>query len=207
MNNASDDKTLAEAIETEVKVPPPSVGEKRKEIGSAAKDQSKSGSAASKKSNEHFSSPKLGENEPGALSSSSDPALKMSNDLTAELRKDADQAQEATSTTKPKTELIPAKPLETMFQIKTPAAEGKSEEYKLPHMQAPPYVHHFDTYTLVKDLQKGGFTEAQSTTLMKAVRGLLAVNMNVAKQGLVGKSDVENVRTLNFPRYVQDDPF
>lgn len=28
---------------------------------------------------------------------------------------------------------------------------------------------------------------------MKAVRGLLAVNLDVAKEGLVSKSDVENV--------------
>ena len=85
-----------------------------------------------------------------------------------------------------------AKPLETVLQMGAPAAE-KPEEHKAPHLQAPPYVHHFDTFTLVKDLERGGFSEEQSVTLMKAVRGLLAVNMDVAREGLVSKSDVENV--------------
>lgn len=85
-----------------------------------------------------------------------------------------------------------AKPLETVLQMGAPTVE-KPEEHKAPHLQAPPYVHHFDTFTLVKDLQGGGFTEEQSVTIMKAVRGLLAVNLDVAKEGLVSKSDVENV--------------
>ncbi|KAL8822828.1 MAG: hypothetical protein Q9191_006444, partial [Dirinaria sp. TL-2023a] len=78
------------------------------------------------------------------------------------------------------------KPLDHVLQIDSP------EEHKLPHLQAPPYVHHFDTFTLVKDLEEGGFTEAQSVTLMKAVRSLLAINLDVAREGLVSKSDVEN---------------
>ncbi len=86
---------------------------------------------------------------------------------------------------------IGGKSLETVLQIETSAQ--KTEDHKPPHLQAPPYVHHFDTYTLVRDLQKGGFTEYQSVTLMKAVRSLLAINLNVAKEGLVSKSDIENV--------------
>ena len=85
-----------------------------------------------------------------------------------------------------------SKPLETVLHIETPSST-KAEEHHLPHLHAPPYVHHFDTYTLVKDLEKGNFTEEQSITLMKAVRGLLAVNLDVAKEGLISKSDVENV--------------
>ena len=80
------------------------------------------------------------------------------------------------------------KPLDHVLQMDSP------EEHKPPHLQAPPYVHHFDTFTLVKDLEKGGFTQAQSITLMKAVRSLLAINLDVAREGLVSKSDVENVR-------------
>ena len=90
-----------------------------------------------------------------------------------------------------------AKPLETVMQMGAPEAE-KPGEHKTPHMQPPPYVHHFDSYTLVKDLQRGGFSEDQSVTIMKAVRGLLAVNLDVAKEGLVSKSDVENVN-FRFP--------
>ncbi|KAL9133028.1 MAG: hypothetical protein Q9175_005792 [Cornicularia normoerica] len=84
-----------------------------------------------------------------------------------------------------------AKPLETVLRMGAPAAE-KPEEHKAPHLHAPPYVHHFDTFTLVKNLEGGGFSEEQSVTIMKAVRGLLAVNMDVAREGLVSKSDVEN---------------
>ena len=84
--------------------------------------------------------------------------------------------------------------LETVLHMEPPSSKPKEEEHKPPHLHAPPYVHHFDTYSLVKDLEKGGWTGDQSVTLMKAVRGLLAVNLDVAKDGLVSKSDVENVR-------------
>jgi len=91
-----------------------------------------------------------------------------------------------------------SKPLETVLYIE-PATSTNSEEHRPPHLHAPPYVHHFDTYTLVKDLEKGGFTQDQSVTLMKAVRSLLALNLDVAKEGLVSKSDVENVRPMPSP--------
>ncbi|MCJ1455378.1 hypothetical protein MMC28_005733 [Mycoblastus sanguinarius] len=80
------------------------------------------------------------------------------------------------------------KPLETVLQMGAPTVENL-DEHKTPHLQAPPYVHHFDTFTLVKDLERGGFTQDQSVTLMKAVRSLLAINLDVAREGLVSKSD------------------
>lgn len=83
--------------------------------------------------------------------------------------------------------------LETVLHTENPA-DKQSEEHKPPHLHAPPYVHHFDTFTLVRDLQKGGFTEGQSVNLMKAVRSLLAINLEVAREGLVSKSEMENVR-------------
>ncbi|KAI8628608.1 hypothetical protein F5Y19DRAFT_107129 [Xylariaceae sp. FL1651] len=61
-----------------------------------------------------------------------------------------------------------------------------------PHISKPPYVHHFDTYTLVKQLEAGGYTRDQAITVMKAVRALLAQNLDVAQEGLVSKSDVDN---------------
>ncbi|KAK3379750.1 hypothetical protein B0T24DRAFT_612866 [Lasiosphaeria ovina] len=61
-----------------------------------------------------------------------------------------------------------------------------------PHLTPPPYVHHFDSYSLVKHLTAGGFTLNQAITSMKAVRGSLAANLDVAQAGLVSKSDVEN---------------
>ena len=88
----------------------------------------------------------------------------------------------------PKKEVAEAKPLERVLQMASP-----DEEHKPPHLHAPPYVHHFDTFTLVRNLEKEGFTQAQSVTLMKAVRSLLALNLDVAREGLVSKSDVENV--------------
>lgn len=91
----------------------------------------------------------------------------------------------------------PGKSLETVLHMEAQDTKG-NEEHKPHHLQAPPYVHHFDTFTLVSDLQKGGFTEAQSVTLMKAVRSLLATNLDIARESLVSKSDIENVRRSYF---------
>ncbi|RYP23733.1 hypothetical protein DL767_008747 [Monosporascus sp. MG133] len=65
-----------------------------------------------------------------------------------------------------------------------------------PHITASRYMHHFDTYTLVKQLESGGYTNAQAITLMKAVRGMLARNLDFAQEGLVSKSDVDNEKYL-----------
>ncbi|KAI0405719.1 hypothetical protein F4802DRAFT_561668 [Xylaria palmicola] len=61
-----------------------------------------------------------------------------------------------------------------------------------PHISKPTYVHHFDSYTLVKQLEDGGYTQVQAITAMKAIRAILAQNLDVAQEGLVGKSDVDN---------------
>ena len=89
-----------------------------------------------------------------------------------------------------------AKPMERLLQMSSP-----DEEHKPPHLHAPPYIHHFDTFTLVRDLEKGGFTQAQSVTLMKAVRSLLALNLDVAREGLISKSDIENVPLFPYPSF------
>ena len=76
--------------------------------------------------------------------------------------------------------------------------EGKTtvpqplEVSKAPHISTPPYVHHFDTYGLVRHLEEGGWTPPQAVSLMKAVRLILSSNMDLAQNGLVSKSDVEN---------------
>lgn len=80
---------------------------------------------------------------------------------------------------------------ETVLQIDPSSSRGPSQ--KLAHLHGSPYVHHFDTFTLVRDLEKKGFTQEQSVTIMKAVRSLLAVNLDMAREGLVSKSDIENV--------------
>lgn len=81
-------------------------------------------------------------------------------------------------------------PIETVLSMPSPAEQ--SEEEKPPHLQTPPYVHHFDTYGLVQGLGSGGFTPDQSTTVMKAVRTILTENMDLARRGLISKSNVEN---------------
>jgi hypothetical protein len=87
----------------------------------------------------------------------------------------------------------PLAPLETVLQMPPPETAEEENASKPPHLQTPPYVHHFDTYTLVQQVEAGGFTTEQSITAMKAVRGLLALNLDVARAGLVSKNDIENV--------------
>lgn len=82
---------------------------------------------------------------------------------------------------------------ETVLEMPPPEMPDQQDAAKPPHLQTPPYVHHFDTYTLVQQVQAGDFTNKQSITAMKAVRALLAHNLEIAKAGLVSKSDVENV--------------
>ncbi|RAK79696.1 uncharacterized protein BO72DRAFT_466793 [Aspergillus fijiensis CBS 313.89] len=61
-----------------------------------------------------------------------------------------------------------------------------------PNLSPAPYVHYFDTYSLVRDLSKSGFSDEQSITIMKAVRSILQSNLDLARQSLTSKSDVEN---------------
>lgn len=69
---------------------------------------------------------------------------------------------------------------------------GLASENNHPNLAPAPYVHHFDTYSLVRDLSTGGFSEEQSVTIMKAVRTILHSNLDLARQSLTSKSDVEN---------------
>jgi hypothetical protein len=91
-----------------------------------------------------------------------------------------------------------AAPSESVLNVGKVEDPGSS---KLPHLHPPPYMHHFDTWTLVRDLEEGGFTEAQAVTTMKAVRLLLTKNMDLARDALVSKSNVENVRGLVSEMY------
>ncbi|KAI0476918.1 hypothetical protein F4859DRAFT_67481 [Xylaria cf. heliscus] len=77
-------------------------------------------------------------------------------------------------------------PMEAVLQI--PPRDASRPH----HISKPTYVHHFDSYTLVKQLQTGGYTQAQAITAMKAIRTILAQNLDFAQGGLVGKSDVDN---------------
>jgi hypothetical protein len=89
-------------------------------------------------------------------------------------------------------------PMEAVLQMPVPAVLVDQYVQQHPQMTPPPYVHHFDSYSLVKHLETGGYTTQQSVTSMKAIRGLLAVNLDVAQDSLVSKSDVENVSLPSF---------
>lgn len=80
-------------------------------------------------------------------------------------------------------------PLEAILHMGPPEEVARQH----PHMETPPYVHHFDSFSLVKQLEGGGYTEEQAITAMKAIRAILAHNLDVAQESLVSKSDVENV--------------
>nr|POE56188.1 uncharacterized protein c27b12.07 [Quercus suber] len=79
---------------------------------------------------------------------------------------------------------------------KTATDEMKDEHtpmvQKAPHIAARRHVHHFDTYGLVKRLAEGGWSETQAITIMKSVRLMLADNMDLAREALISKSNVEN---------------
>lgn len=86
-------------------------------------------------------------------------------------------------------------PLEAVLHMEPPETQTKTATTRPgPAMCPPPYVHHFDSYSLVKHLQEGGYSQEQATTSMKAIRTLLAENLEIAQSSLVSKSDVENVR-------------
>jgi hypothetical protein len=82
-----------------------------------------------------------------------------------------------------------SKPLESVLHMPAP---GQEDSHKAPHLKTPPYVHHFDTYGLVRKLSQSSYTPSQSISIMKAVRQTLLTNMALAREGLVSKSNVEN---------------
>lgn len=85
-------------------------------------------------------------------------------------------------------------PSESLEMATVPGHEPNTvqADHRAPHMNTPPYVHHFDTWGLVQDLEKGGWTREQSITTMKTVRQILLENMTLATEALVSKSNVEN---------------
>jgi hypothetical protein len=91
-------------------------------------------------------------------------------------------------TTAPK---LDGNPLEGVLHMPSPSSY-LTPTTPTPHMAPPPYVHHFDTYTLVRDLANNGFSDKQSETIMKAIRKILQNNLDFANQNLTSKSDVEN---------------
>lgn len=180
------EKSLAGAIEKEVNAP--NRQEEKKQIKAPPKKD-----PPEKDPDKTASEPK--EDADTSRDEEIDAALRDPSKRATELDASESTPKEAAETARK------TKPLETVLQMGPPTID-KPEDHKAPHLQAPPYVHHFDTFSLVKDLEGGGFSDDQSVTIMKAIRGLLALNLDVAKEGLVSKSDVENVRCPPFlPQY------
>ena len=169
-----EEKSLASAFEKEVKADP-------------KLEREKSDVASSSRGSDKKAKPEINDKDKPESNLSPEPPRR-----TAELDASESHPKQPAPSSISDNQARADKPLERVLQTGAPTAE-KPEEHKAPHLQAPPYVHHFDTFTLVKDLERGGFSEEQSVTIMKAVRGLLAVNLDVANEGLISKSDVENV--------------
>jgi hypothetical protein len=93
------------------------------------------------------------------------------------------------------TESRPTRPKEESGARKPDGgAVGRNTDQHLSlHPLRTPFVHHFDTFGMAKGLESSGFTKGQSALIMKGVRGLLSNNLEVAKESLVSKSNVENV--------------
>ncbi|EXJ87596.1 hypothetical protein A1O3_04557 [Capronia epimyces CBS 606.96] len=84
------------------------------------------------------------------------------------------------------------KELDIVLSIPSPS-DLKKESSRHPHLEPPPYEHHFDTYGLVQELAaRDAYTLDQAITLMKAIRQMLSMNLDMAKESLVSKSDIEN---------------
>ncbi|QPH02169.1 hypothetical protein C2857_006375 [Epichloe festucae Fl1] len=83
-------------------------------------------------------------------------------------------------------ELPPTPSLDAVLHMPSP------DKVQHPHMRPPPYVHHFDSWSMVKQLEEGGYTRDQAISSMKAIRKILGGNLEVAQKSLVSKSDVEN---------------
>ena len=85
------------------------------------------------------------------------------------------------------------KELNLILSVPSPSEVKDGDAPRHPHLEPSPYEHHFDTYSLVQQLANcNAYKVNQATTLMKAVRLMLALNLDVAKEGLVSKSDIEN---------------
>ena len=90
-------------------------------------------------------------------------------------------------------EALGNKELDIVLSVPSPSELKGDNIPRHPHLEASPYEHHFDTYSLVQQLAtQKGYSSDQAVTLMKAVRLMLAINLELAKEGLVSKSDTEN---------------
>jgi hypothetical protein len=112
--------------------------------------------------------------------------------LSPEQKEEKLRAEQAANTSSESSATFDGQPaLDTVLHM-DPPAELPADNPDPPHLVPPPYIHHFDSYTLTKRIEAGGFTPSQSIEAMKILRALLSTNLEVAQHGLVSKSDVEN---------------
>jgi len=145
--------------------------------------------------------------EAQATNEASNPAQESATTSSEILAEVLDGAESTPVTPAPLSPQLPSeKPLETVLNMPSSDKNGTAQapmhqqaatsktvgDNKPPHISAPMYVHHFDTYGLVKRLEEGGWNQESAITTMKAVRLILAENMDLARAALVSKSNVEN---------------
>jgi hypothetical protein len=191
----------AQSLET--KLPPPTQPKKRsaRQASSSSvnrdaipKDQkrtTKESSAQSVDSNSRNQDAKDGNKD--TTKPSEAPAQSPAKD---EVKPDASKAADSM----PKEVPPPKNPMDAVLQMPPPSDLGlarlPSNGQEVPHLEPAPYIHHFDTYTLVKNLQEGGFSEGQAITVMKGIRGILQEKLDLAEATLTSKSDSENEEYL-----------
>jgi len=113
--------------------------------------------------------------------------------MSPEQKEEKLRAEQAANTSGESSATFDGQPLvDTVFHMDPPPPEPPAVNPDPPHLVPPPYIHHFDSYTLTKRIEAGGFTPSQSIEAMKILRALLSTNLEVAQHGLVSKSDVEN---------------
>lgn len=123
-----------------------------------------------------------------SMSSADSPTSKPGDSAATTKVADSSNAAEEPSQSTSDVDSPAAPSLEAVLHMPSP------DKVEHPHMAPPPYVHHFDSYSLVKQLEEGGYSREQAVTSMKAIRKILGQNLDVAQKSLVSKSDVENVR-------------
>jgi hypothetical protein len=118
------------------------------------------------------------------------PRLPHTNPLETVLNMPSSDSTRPNSSSTPKDQQ--QEPLTDLQKIRKQIEEEAAQRPRPPHIDAPDYVHHFDTYGLVKRLEDGGWSQAQAITIMKATRTTLSENIDLARNALVSKSNVEN---------------
>ncbi|KAI1504199.1 hypothetical protein F5X99DRAFT_53792 [Biscogniauxia marginata] len=171
--------------------PAPTDGVKLPQSEKTASSASGSESEGQKKPKPQAERPAKDPKESADAAAKSDKTTTTTTALPAGAEKTGTTSASASTTPSPQQAATEAKmqesgPMEAVLHMPPPDLPSHR------HISTPPYVHHFDSYTLVKHLEAGGYSRAQAITVMKAVRALLAQNLDVAQEGLVSKSDVDN---------------